>query len=51
VATSTIDKLLDYVMNTPPDGVNSAGTVRNLVQLIDKNQQDMLMKVPLRTGK
>jgi len=51
VATSTVDKLLDYVMNTPPDGVNSAGTVRNLVQLIDKNQQDMLMKVPLRTGK
>lgn len=51
VATSTIDKLLDYVMNTPPDGVNSAGTVRNLVQLINKNQQDMLMKVPLRTGK
>lgn len=51
VATSTVDKLLDYVMNTPPDGVNSAGTVRNLVQLINKNQQDMLMKVPLRTGK
>src|SRR6201991_2963330 len=26
VATSTIDKLLDYVMNTPSDGSNSAGT-------------------------
>lgn len=39
VATSTIDKLLDYIMNTPPDGNNSAGTVRNLVRLIDKNHK------------
>jgi 4-O-beta-D-mannosyl-D-glucose phosphorylase len=51
VATSTIDKLLDYVMNTPPDGHNSAGTVRNLVQLIDKNQSESLLKVPVSAGK
>ncbi len=48
VATSTIDQLLDYVMNTPADGNNSAGTVRNLVQLIDKNQSEALLKVPVR---
>lgn len=51
VATSSIDQLLDYVMNTPADGNNSAGSVRNLVQLIDKNQSEALMKVSLREGK
>jgi 4-O-beta-D-mannosyl-D-glucose phosphorylase len=51
VATSTIDKLLDYVMNTPADGSNSAGTVRNLVQLIDKNQSEALLKVSVRDRK
>lgn len=48
VATSTLDQLLDYVMNTPADGTNSAGTVRNLVQLIDKNQAEALLKVAVR---
>jgi 4-O-beta-D-mannosyl-D-glucose phosphorylase len=38
VATTTIEQLLDYVMNTTPDGFSSAETVRTLVQLIDKNQ-------------
>jgi 4-O-beta-D-mannosyl-D-glucose phosphorylase len=51
VATSTIDKLLDYVMNTPPDGLTSSGTVRNLVQLIDKNQSESLVNVSLRGRK
>lgn len=51
VATSTIDKLLDYVMNTPADGNNSAGTVRNLVQLIDKHQAESMVKVSLGAGK
>ena len=51
VATSSIDQLLDYVMNTPPDGQSSAGTVRNLVQLIDKNQAEALVKVSVRDGK
>ena len=38
VATSTISQLLDYVMNTLPDEFGSANTVRNIVDLIDKNQ-------------
>jgi 4-O-beta-D-mannosyl-D-glucose phosphorylase len=38
VATSTIDQLLDYVMNTPADGFRSAESVKILTQLIDKNQ-------------
>ena len=37
VATTTIDKLLDYVMNTPADGFTSAETVKTLKQLINKN--------------
>jgi 4-O-beta-D-mannosyl-D-glucose phosphorylase len=51
VATSTIDKLLDYVMNTSRDGHNSAGTVRNLVQLIEKNQAEILLKVSVSEKK
>jgi 4-O-beta-D-mannosyl-D-glucose phosphorylase len=43
VATSTIDKLLDYVMNTAPDGFSSAETVKTLIDLIDKNQSDALV--------
>ncbi|MFT3845242.1 MAG: glycosidase [Lacibacter sp.] len=37
VATTTIEQLLDYVMNTAPDGFTSAKTVQTLSQLIDKN--------------
>jgi 4-O-beta-D-mannosyl-D-glucose phosphorylase len=43
VATSTIDKLLDYVMNTAPDGFSSAETVKTLTELIDKNQSEALV--------
>jgi 4-O-beta-D-mannosyl-D-glucose phosphorylase len=43
VATSTIDKLLDYVMNTAPDGFSSAETVKILIELIEKNQSDILV--------
>jgi 4-O-beta-D-mannosyl-D-glucose phosphorylase len=42
VATSTIEKLLDYVINTPADGFSSAETVKTLVGLIEKNQSDVL---------
>jgi 4-O-beta-D-mannosyl-D-glucose phosphorylase len=38
VATSTIDQLLDYVVNTPEDGLHSAASVETLQQLIDKNK-------------
>jgi 4-O-beta-D-mannosyl-D-glucose phosphorylase len=38
VATTTIDKLLDYVMNTPEDGLTSESSVQTLNQLIDNNE-------------
>lgn len=50
VATSTIDQLLDYVMNTAPDGLRSAESVKILSRLIDKNQavvSDNLIFEPL----
>lgn len=44
VATTTVDRLLDYVMNTPSDGYRSAETVKTLVDLIDKNQAEILVR-------
>jgi 4-O-beta-D-mannosyl-D-glucose phosphorylase len=44
VATSTIDKLIDYVVNTPSDGFTSAETVKSITELIDKNKEDVLVK-------
>ena len=38
VATTTVDKLTDYVMNTPEDGFRSATSVKTLNRLIDKNK-------------
>jgi 4-O-beta-D-mannosyl-D-glucose phosphorylase len=38
VATSTIDRLLDYVINTPADGLRSAASVATLNKIIDTNQ-------------
>jgi 4-O-beta-D-mannosyl-D-glucose phosphorylase len=37
VAATTIDKMLDYVLNTPPDGLRSAACVQQRVELIDRN--------------
>jgi len=37
VVTTTIDRLLDYVLNTPPDPLRSALCVRQRIDLIDKN--------------
>ena len=37
VATSSVDILLDYVKNTPPDGLRSAMSVQQRNQLISKN--------------
>lgn len=37
VAVSTVDKLLDYVLNTPPDGLRSAESVKQRNKLIEKN--------------
>lgn len=39
VATTTLDKLLDYVMNTPADGLRSATSVQTLFGIIEKNKQ------------
>jgi 4-O-beta-D-mannosyl-D-glucose phosphorylase len=38
VATSTVDRLVDYCMNTKPDGLRSAASVQVLMDLIEKNQ-------------
>lgn len=38
VATSTLARLLDYVVNTPEDGLRSADSVQRINALIDKNQ-------------
>lgn len=37
VATSTVDKLVDYCMNTPVDGFSSAASVRTIQQLVTGN--------------
>ena len=37
IATSSIEQLLDYVMNTAQDGFSSASSVQTLKNIIDKN--------------
>ncbi|MDE5871095.1 MAG: glycosidase [Muribaculaceae bacterium] len=37
VATSTIDRLVDYCLNTPQDGLTTTESVKTLNRLIDKN--------------
>jgi len=39
VATSTVDKLLDYVLNSPADGYRSAASVESIKELIAKNKK------------
>lgn len=38
VATSTIDKLVDYCMNTPEDGFTTSASVETIKKLIAKNR-------------
>lgn len=38
VATSTVEKLLDYVLNTPADGYRSAASVETIKDLVAKNR-------------
>jgi len=45
VATTTIEQLLDYVMNTAADGLTSFETVKTLTALIDKNQSEAMVQV------
>ena len=37
VATSTIDRLVDYCLNTPQDGYSSSASVETLKRQIAKN--------------
>ena len=37
LATSNLERLLDYCFNTAPDGYTTADTVRRLNELIDLN--------------
>jgi len=37
VATSSVDRLLDYVLNTPEDGLRSAASVKQRYELIERN--------------
>ena len=37
VATSTVEQLVDYCMNTPADGLTTGESVKTLNRLIDKN--------------
>jgi 4-O-beta-D-mannosyl-D-glucose phosphorylase len=38
VATTTVEKLIDYTMNTPADGLRSASSVQAVYNIIDKNK-------------
>jgi 4-O-beta-D-mannosyl-D-glucose phosphorylase len=38
VATSTVQKLTDYVMNNPEDGLRSAASVQTIIDIINKNK-------------
>ena len=39
VATSTVDRLLDYVINTPADGMSTASSVETLNRIIENNEK------------
>lgn len=39
VAVSSMEKLTDYCLNTPPDGFHSAASVQNVKKLIAKNRK------------
>lgn len=39
VATTTVDQLLDYCLNTPPDARRSKHRVEQRCQLIEKNRR------------
>ena len=41
VATSTIDRLVDYCFNTPADGLRSRTSVETLIDLIKRNREKL----------
>ena len=38
VATTTVEQLVDYCMNTPKDGLTTGESVKTINALIDKNK-------------
>lgn len=40
VATSSVEKLVDYVKNTPQDGLTSAASVNNIIDLVERNKNN-----------
>ena len=38
VATTSIEQLIDYALNTPPDGLRSAVSVQQRIELINRNK-------------
>ena len=40
VAVSTVDRLIDYCMNTPEDGLTTTASVENIKRLIEKNRRN-----------
>lgn len=40
VATSTIDRLVDYCMNTPEDGFSTGASVETIKRLVEKNRKN-----------
>ncbi len=51
VATSSIDQLLDYVTNTPEDGLKSSSSVDKIIKLIDSNQEIFIKEQGSNTDK
>ncbi|MEO6218964.1 MAG: glycosidase [Ginsengibacter sp.] len=45
VAISTVEKLLDYVINTPEDGFTSQASVKAIMQIINSNEQFVAMQI------
>jgi 4-O-beta-D-mannosyl-D-glucose phosphorylase len=39
VATSSVEQLIDYVVNTPEDGLKSSASVEAIINLVDKNKK------------
>lgn len=50
VATTSIDRLVDYVMNTPADGLSSAASVETLNEIIDRNRAPVEAKEQQRVN-
>lgn len=44
VATSTVERLVEYCLHTPKDGLRSASSVRTINELIEKNNKYLSLK-------